>query len=162
MKGAADMSANMELAQRCVLTWFTLTPEMAQEWFTEDAVFESRSDQGIAVKGPDEIYTLLDAYRNMCERFETRLLNIAENGDVVLLERDELTYLKNGGCVTVPVMTSILMRDGKVAVWREYWDLAILMNRLRSGEMASQTDEAYQRYEEEASQRGAPVERLKY
>jgi len=156
------MSAKGELAQRCVLTWFTLTPEMAREWFTEDAVFESRSDKGIAVRGPSEIYTLLDVYRKMCDRFETRLLNVAENGDVVLLEREELTYLKNGDSVTVPVMTSILMRDGKIAVWRDYWDLAIVMNRLRVGEMAGQTDEAYQRYEEEASQRGAPVEPLEY
>ena len=71
------MSENKELAKRFVLNWFELTPETARELFTEDAIFESVSDKGVRVKGPEEIYELLDVYRNICDRFETRLLNAA-------------------------------------------------------------------------------------
>jgi limonene-1,2-epoxide hydrolase len=157
-----EMSANQELAKRCVLTWYTMTPDLAQQWFTEDAVYESRSDDGVAVRGPDEIYRLLDLYRKTCDHFENRLLNIAEAGDVVLLEREEITYLKNNSAVTVPVMTSVLIRDGQIALWRDYWDLAILMKHLMEGEMGDQASERFDRYEQEASQRGAPLEKLKY
>jgi limonene-1,2-epoxide hydrolase len=135
---------------------------MAREWFTEDAVFESRSDQGIAVKGPDEIYTLLKAYRDMCDRFEETLLNVVEDGDVVLSERDEMTYLKNGQSVNVPVMSSFLIRDGKITIWRDYWDLAILMNHLLDGPTGDQATESYEQYRNDAQQRGKPPRPMEY
>ena len=156
------MSVNKELAKRCALTWFELTPETAREWFTEDAVYESRSDKGIAVKGPVEIYELLDLYRSQCDHFEYRLLNIAEDGDVVLLEREELTYLKNGKCVNVPVMTSIQIREDKIAIWRDYWDLAIIMNHLLDGEMGEQANEAFDSYQDEAQKREGWVKLIEY
>jgi limonene-1,2-epoxide hydrolase len=156
------MSTHKELAKRCVLTWYTMTPETAREWFTEDAVYESRSDSGVAVTGPDEIYALLDAYRNACARFENKLLNIAQDGDVVLLERDEVTYLKDGQSVAVPVMTSILICDGKIALWRDYWDLAIITNLLMAGEMGEQANQVFDRYQDAASDRGASLQQLKY
>jgi limonene-1,2-epoxide hydrolase len=156
------MSENKELAKRCALNWFELTPETARELFTEDAIFESVSDNGVRVKGPEEIYELLDVYRNMCDRFETRLLNAADDGDVVLLERDEITFLKNGKSVRVPVMSSIRIRDGKIALWRDYWDLAILMNHLLVGPNGDQATESYVQYMSDAQGRGAPVEPINY
>jgi limonene-1,2-epoxide hydrolase len=156
------MSDNKELAKRCALTWFELTPAMAREWFTEDAVYESRSDKGISVKGPEEIYSLLDLYRNQCDHFEYRLLNIAEDGDVVLLEREEITFLKNGRSVNVPVMSSILIHNGKIAIWRDYWDLAIIMNPLMEGKMGEQTSKAFDSYQEKALKREESVKMIEY
>ncbi len=156
------MSENKELAKRCALNWFELTPETARELFTEDAVYESVSDKGVRVTGPEEIYEILDVYRDMCDRFETRLLNAAEDGDVVLLERDEVTFLKNGKTVSVPVMSSIRIRDGKIALWRDYWDLAILMNHLLDGPTGDQATESYGQYLNDAQGRGAAVEPIEY
>jgi limonene-1,2-epoxide hydrolase len=141
------MSSKAELAERCVLKWFELTPDMAREWFSEDAVYENKCDQGPSVVGPDEIYAILDAYRQMCERFEGRVVNIAEDGDVVLLEREELTFLKNGGIVNLPVMASFVIRDGKIAVWREYWDLALLTKQLLEGSSGEAATEIYDEYQ---------------
>ena len=156
------MTNNIELAKRCVLTWFNLTPEMAHDWFTEDAVYESRSDQGVSVKGPDEIYTILDMYRNMVDHFETKLLNVAEDGNIVLLERDEKTYLKNGKSVTVPVMSSMLMRNGKIAIWRDYWDLAILMKHMLDGTSGQQATDTWEHYQDDVNKRGATVKPIDY
>jgi len=144
------MSSKAELARRCVLEWFELTPERAREWFAEDAVYENRCDQGPSVVGPDEIYAILDVYRQMCERFEGRVVNLAEDGDVVLLEREELTFLKNGGIVNLPVMASFVIRDGKIAVWREYWDLALLTKHLLEGESGEAATEIYEKYQSES------------
>jgi len=141
------MSSKAELAERCVLKWFELTPDMAREWFAEDAVYENKCDQGPSVVGPDAIYAILDAYRQMCERFEGRVVNIAEDGDVVLLEREELTFLKNGGIVNLPVMASFVIRDGKIAVWREYWDLALLTKQLLEGAPGEAATEIYEKYQ---------------
>jgi len=152
------MSANKDLTTRCALEWYILTPEMAREWFTEDAIYENRCDKGPTVQGPDEIYAILDAYRDMCDHFEGKLLNIVEEGDIVLLEREELTFLKDGSSVLVPVMDSFLMRDGKIAEWREYWDLAILTNRLLAGTAGEQVTQTYTSYQEQAVNRGVSIE----
>ncbi len=151
------MSANKELVKRCALTWYILTPEMAKEWFTEDAVYENRCDKGPTVKGPDEIYAILDVYRGMCERFEGKLINIVEEGDVILVEREELTFLKNGETVNLPVMDSFLMKDGKISEWREYWDLATLMDKLLAGESGKEVTGAYVQYQDEAGKRGTEI-----
>lgn len=148
------MSANKDLATRCALEWYILTPELAREWFTEDALYENRCDKGPTVQGPDEIYGILDAYRDMCDHFEGKLLNIVEEDSTILLEREELTFLKDGSSVLVPVMDSFVMRDGKIAVWREYWDLAILTNHLLADTVAKQATQTYTTYQKEAGRRG--------
>ncbi len=155
------MSANKELVKKCALTWYILTPEMAKEWFTEDAIYENRCDKGPTVKGPDEIYAILDVYRGMCDRFEGKLLNIVEEGDVILLEREELTFLKNGESVNLPVMDSFLLKDGKISVWREYWDLATLMDKLLAGEQGKDVTDSYVQYQDEAVKRGSEVTPIK-
>jgi limonene-1,2-epoxide hydrolase len=139
-------SPNALLAARCALEWYDLTLEVAKEWFTEDCVYENRCNHGTLVKGPEEIYKLLIVYRNMCDRFEGILLNISESNDVVLLEREEVTYLKDGRSFSLPVMDSFTMRDGKIAMFREYWDVALLTNHLNgttTGDEATRTFEDY-------------------
>jgi len=82
----------------------------------------------------------------MCDRFEGILLNIAESNNVVLLEREEVTYLKDGRSFSLPVMDSFTMRDGKIAMFREYWDVALLTNHLdgtAAGDEATQTFQSY-------------------
>ncbi len=139
-------SPNALRAARCALEWYDLTAEVAKEWFTEDCIYENRCNNGTLVKGPEEIYKLLDLYRNMCDRFEGILLNISESNDVVLLEREEVTYLKDGRSFSLPVMDSFTMRDGKIAMFREYWDVALLTNHLdgsATGDEATQSFESY-------------------
>jgi len=139
-------SPNALRAARCALEWYDLTPEVAEELFTEDCIYENRCNHGTLVRGPQEIYKLLDVYRSMCDRFEGILLNIAESNNVVLLEREEVTYLKDGRSFSLPVMDSFTMRDGKIAMFREYWDVALLTNHLdgtAAGEEATQTFQSY-------------------
>ena len=121
-------SARAHLAARCATEWYDLTPELAREWFTADCLYENRIATPTRVTGPEAIYQTLDEYRGRCGRFEGTLLNIAETGDVVLLERDELTYLKSGVRCNVPVMDSFQFRGDQIFAWREYWDLATLTN----------------------------------
>jgi len=139
-------SPNALLAARCALEWYDLTPEGAKEWFTEDCIYENRCNHGTLVHGPEEIYKLLQVYLKMCDRFEGILLNISESGDVVLLEREEVTYLKDGRSFSLPVMDSFTMRDGKISMFREYWDVALLTNHLdgtATGDEATQSFEDY-------------------
>ena len=54
---------------------------------------------------------------------EWRLLNVAVRADTVLTERiDEFVF--GGQRVSLPVMGVFVVRDGQIAAWRDYFDLA--------------------------------------
>jgi len=139
-----------ELCARVALEWYLLTPEMAEAVFTPDCIYENRCDQGTLVVGPAEIFKILDVYRSMCDRFEGTLLNILESNGVVLLEREELTLLKNGRVCNLPVMDSFMVCDGKIARFREYWDLALLTKQLLVGEQGEEAEKLYRQYQGES------------
>ena len=119
-------SPSARLAATCAVEWTVLTPELVRERFTEAAIYENRLSTPTIAKGPEKIYRVLDDDRTRTDRVEGTLLDIAESGDVVLLERDQMTYLKTGKSGMVPVMDSFQFRGNQISAWREYWDLATL------------------------------------
>lgn len=57
------------------------------------------------------------------------ILNIAENGSVVLTERvDRFRY--NGKDVAVPLMGIFEIKDGKITSWRDYFDLQSYLQQI--------------------------------
>ncbi len=52
------------------------------------------------------------------------ITGIAANEDLVLTERVDDFISPAGGRVSVPLMGSFVIRDGKIAEWRDYFDLA--------------------------------------
>lgn len=63
-----------------------------------------------------------DLGRSVKTEWET--LAIAAQGDVVLTERIDVFYREGGPRESIPVMGSFLIRQGKIAEWRDYFDLA--------------------------------------
>ena len=56
---------------------------------------------------------------------EWELLNLAVNGAIVLTERVG-RFRRGGDRVVVPVMGAFEVRDGRIAHWRDYFDLGAL------------------------------------
>ena len=63
------------------------------------------------------------------ERIEFRVPNIVGDGDVVLTERVDVFVLPNK-TIELPVMGTFEVRDGKIAAWRDYFDLNQYMQQL--------------------------------
>ncbi len=59
---------------------------------------------------------------------EWELLNIAACGPVVLTERVD-RFRRGPDRIVVPVMGAFEVRDGKIAQWRDYFDLGALRPR---------------------------------
>ena len=57
------------------------------------------------------------------EEVDWEMLNLAVAGDVVLTERVD-RFVIQGSPVSLPVMGAFEIRDGKIAAWRDYFDLA--------------------------------------
>lgn len=66
------------------------------------------------------------AYLEKAWRFDDvdwQLTNVAADGDVVLTERVD-NFIINGKPVSLPVMGTFEIRDGRIVAWRDYFDLA--------------------------------------
>lgn len=53
-----------------------------------------------------------------------KIVHIAAAGNVVLNERIDVFRHKDGGAITLPVMGTVTVENGKITVWRDYFDPA--------------------------------------
>ena len=67
------------------------------------------------------------------EKIEFRVLNIAAAGNVVLTERVDVFEFPNGR-IALPVSGTFELRDGKIAAWRDYFDMQQFLSQLPKGD----------------------------
>ena len=89
--------------------------------FTDDAVYHNIPMR--PVEGRDAIAATIRQFLDGATiSFET--LHQVVDGDVVMNERID-TIAQDGREVALPVMGVFELRDGKIAKWRDYFDLAM-------------------------------------
>lgn len=89
-------------------------------FFTDDAVYHNMPMP--AVTGKDAIRSVLDMFLKPSSSVEFEMLNIAGSGDIVLTERID-RFQMGDKKVELPVMGTFEVRDGKIAAWRDYFDM---------------------------------------
>jgi limonene-1,2-epoxide hydrolase len=103
-------------------------PAELVEYFTDDAVYHNIPvDPAV---GHDAILALLNMFMGAIDRLEFQVRNIAAVGDTVLTERVDVFHLPNG-TIELPVMGTFEVKDGKIAAWRDYFDLNQYMAQLQ-------------------------------
>jgi len=75
------------------------------------------------MRGHDEIRTMLGPFLGSAERVEWEVLAQVEQGDIVMNERVDRFWLPGDVTVELRVAGIFEVRDGLVAVWRDYFDL---------------------------------------
>ena len=97
------------------------------EYFTDDAIYHNIPvDPAV---GRDAIKATFAMFTTGVERIEFRVLNIAAEGETVLTERLDVFHLPST-TIELPVMGTFEVRDGKIAKWRDYFDLNQYMTQL--------------------------------
>ena len=87
--------------------------------FTPDGVLHSM--MGTPIRGRANIQKVLSRHLARIEKIEFEIRTIATSGDVVMLERvDHVTT--PAGSHAVPVVGVLVLQDGLVREWREYFD----------------------------------------
>ena len=89
---------------------------------TEDALYENVPMSPL--KGHDEIKGMLAGFLGSAKKVEWEVLHQVEQGDVVMNERVDRFEMSDGKAIALRVAGVFEIRDGKVAVWRDYFDLA--------------------------------------
>jgi len=77
--------------------------------------------------GPDNVVKRLRAGLDPVERFEHVVHRTVSSGDTVVLEHTETWHFATGESVRNDFVTIHEVRDGKIRLWRDYWDLNTMM-----------------------------------
>ena len=94
-------------------------------FFTPDAVYHNIPFAPAI--GHDAIRAVLEMFLPGSPEVRFDVTHLGSNGPVVFTERvDHLSF--NGVAVALPVAGVFEVRDGKLAAWRDYFDVQMLMN----------------------------------
>jgi limonene-1,2-epoxide hydrolase len=127
---ANDNETPIELVRRFCAVWSTVNPDEIAEFFTDDAVYHNIPMDPIT--GRDAIQTFIAGFAGGAKQITFRVNNIVADGDVVLTERVDVFELPNGK-VELPVMGTFEVKDGKIAAWRDYFDMKQFMDQMAAG-----------------------------
>jgi limonene-1,2-epoxide hydrolase len=99
------------------------------EFFTDDAVYHNIPLDPVV--GVDAIKSTIAGFTTGVEKLEFVVHHIVADGPVVLTERTDIFVLPNV-TIELPVMGTFEVRDGKIAAWRDYFDLNQFMSKLNA------------------------------
>ena len=114
------MSRNTEFIEEFCKAWSRLDPTELAGYFTEDGVYHNMPAG--PVQGRDAIEQFIRGFAGSWTKTDWEILNIAETGDVVIAERLDRTQAGDKS-VDLPCTGVFEIRDGKIAVWRDYFDI---------------------------------------
>jgi limonene-1,2-epoxide hydrolase len=115
------MSSNEQIVRDFIGAWSRLNVDELLAYFTEDGVYYNMP---IApVSGHKQLRPFIAAFLKGWTATEWDILNVVSAGDVVIAER--LDRIRVGDkAVNLPCCGVFEMQDGKIKVWRDYFDMA--------------------------------------
>ncbi|MGH9207030.1 MAG: limonene-1,2-epoxide hydrolase family protein [Acidimicrobiales bacterium] len=110
----------LDLVRRFCDSWEVGDIEALMDFFSEDAVYHNIPME--AVTGKDNIAATINGFMGMVDKLEFRVSHIVAEGPVVLTERVDVFVTPNR-TIELPVMGTFEIENGKIAKWRDYFDL---------------------------------------
>lgn len=101
--------------------WAKLNTDLMMSYFAAEPTYHNMP--GPPAVGAAAVRTTIARFLSVWQKTDWELLNIAANGDVVFAERLDRTD-SNGKHVDLPCVGVFEMENGKIRVWRDYFDLA--------------------------------------
>ena len=117
----------LDIVQRFCDTWATGDLDALMAFFADDAEYHNIPVD--PVRGVDAIRATIAGFTTGVESVVFEVRHIAAAGDVVLTERVDVFTFPNGR-VSLPVSGTFELRDGKIAAWRDYFDMNQFMSQL--------------------------------
>jgi limonene-1,2-epoxide hydrolase len=117
-----------DVVSRFCATWAGGDLEAILGFFTPDAVYHNIPMEPVA--GVDAIRATISGFFGMVEKIEFRVRNSASNGNLVMNERVD-AFITADKTMELPVTGVFeVTDDGKIAAWRDYFDLNQLMTQM--------------------------------
>ena len=121
------MTDNEKIVREFIAAWSELEPEQLVAYFTEDGVYHNMPIQ--PVSGHQDLLGFISGFIADWEKTDWEILNLVAQGDVVMVERIDRT-VSGGRTVELPCLGVFEMRGGKIAAWRDYFDMSTYVKGL--------------------------------
>ena len=124
------MAKPIDVVREFCDNWAKGDLDTLMDFFTDDAVYHNIPVA--PVSGKEAIRQTIAGFTAGVDRVEFRVLNIVGEGNVVLTERVD-AFFTPAVTIELPVMGTFEIVDGKIAAWRDYFDLNQFMSQLPAG-----------------------------
>ena len=121
------MIDNEKIVREFVAAWSNLNADELVAYFTEDGVYHNMPAQ--PVSGHDNLRSFISGFLKDWEKTDWEILNLLADGDIVMVERIDRTVAA-GKTVELPCFGIFEMKEGKITVWRDYFDMSTYINGL--------------------------------
>jgi limonene-1,2-epoxide hydrolase len=115
-----DNAESVALIRRFIEACVRADPDDFASYFTEDAQWWNSPWKPVV--GRAAIRETLRKGAAMMTALPWEIRNIVADGNIVMTERID-NFQVGDSRVSVPCMGTFELRDGKIAAWRDYWDL---------------------------------------
>jgi limonene-1,2-epoxide hydrolase len=123
------MTDNVAVIREFIQAWSSLDADRLAGYFTEDGTYYNIPTQPIS--GRENVRNFIRAFLATWTETQWDIVQILGAGDLVFAERVDRTKTTQGN-VDLPCVGVFEMADGKIRVWRDYFDLATFMNAMSS------------------------------
>jgi len=114
------MADNATIVREFIEAWSRLDPEELAGYFAEDGVYHNMPTG--PVSGRENVKQMIAGFIGSWTETQWDILHLVASGDVVVAERIDRTKAGDKH-VDLPCTGVFEMRDGKIKVWRDYFDL---------------------------------------
>ena len=119
--------SNEQIIRDCIAAWSRIDADELVGWFTEDGIYHNMP---IApVQGRAALKPFIANFLKGWSETDWEILTLVSAGDTVIAERVDRTVVA-GKKVNLPCCGVFEMRDGKIAAWRDYFDMGTYMKAL--------------------------------
>ena len=115
------MSQNEQTIRDFIAAWSRLDPDELTGFFTDDGTYYNMPTR--PVTGRENLRAFIARFVRGWTSTQWDVLNLISRGDVVIAERLDRTMVGETA-VDLPCCGVFEMQDGKIKVWRDYFDLA--------------------------------------
>ena len=123
------MTDNVAIVREFIDAWSTLDADKLAGYFTEDGTYHNMPAQ--AVTGRDNVRAFIKGFLATWTETQWDVLHIMGEGNLVFAERLDRTRTSQGD-VDLPCAGVFELQDGKIRVWRDYFDLGTFMKAMQS------------------------------
>ncbi|MBM4385333.1 MAG: nuclear transport factor 2 family protein [Deltaproteobacteria bacterium] len=115
------MQQNEKIIREFIAAWSRLDPSELAAYFTEDGVYHNMP--GPPVGGRANVEKLIRGFVSTWTETRWEIVHLLCTGDVVIAERVDRTKAGAKG-VDLPCTGVFEMQNGKIKIWRDYFDMA--------------------------------------
>ncbi len=115
------MQSNEAIVRDFIAAWPRLDADEIVAFFTADGTYHNMMNK--PVSGRDNLRAFIGGFIKRWSATDWEILNIVSRDNIVIAERVDRTKIGDRG-VDLPCCGVFEMENGKIKVWRDYFDLA--------------------------------------